>query len=283
MEVVAGREADTFAEKLFRVFCRVRYSAQERASFTRRSVSSRSASVTSPFAAWPSKTASTTARAASLVGTSSDQLWRDILTRSSKQISAVRTKLRDARSRGSELVSSPFPNEFSSRASISAERVRPRFSATRFSFSRSAGVILTPICVVFVSRSLTLRDVLPLNDASRRIGPLWIQCVAITPRLDAVNPWARLYFALLNIAERQMADRSEDVRARILAGKNVRVAPLAEAAGLSENGLRQAIAREEVTAVRVGNSVLIPAWQGALLLGIAADNSAQADAAKAAA
>ena len=80
-----------------------------------------------------------------------------------------------------------------------------------------------------------------------------------------------------------MADRTKDVRARILAGKNVRVSPMAEAAGLSENGLRQAIAREEVAAVRVGNAVLIPAWQGARLLGMAADYAAQADAGRVAA
>jgi hypothetical protein len=63
---------------------------------------------------------------------------------------------------------------------------------------------------------------------------------------------------------------NEDVRTRVMAGKNVRIDPLAEAAGISPNGLRQAIRRGEIDIVKVGRTVLIPAHVGKRLLGIAA-------------
>lgn len=59
-----------------------------------------------------------------------------------------------------------------------------------------------------------------------------------------------------------------DIRARILAGKNVPVPPLAEEVGISRNGLYQAIKRGEVESVKIGRAIFVPAHEGRRLLGI---------------
>lgn len=59
-----------------------------------------------------------------------------------------------------------------------------------------------------------------------------------------------------------------DLLARIRDGKNVRVAPLAEAIGLSRGGLYQAIEAGDVEAVKLGRAVLVPAHVARRLLGM---------------
>lgn len=59
-----------------------------------------------------------------------------------------------------------------------------------------------------------------------------------------------------------------ELLARIEAGKNVRVAPLADAIGLSRGGLYGAIEAGDVPAVKLGRAVLVPAHVAAKLLGL---------------
>lgn len=62
--------------------------------------------------------------------------------------------------------------------------------------------------------------------------------------------------------------RAADVIARIKAGKNVRLAPLAEFADLSVTALRLAVDRDEIGSVRVGRNILIPHSEAARVLGM---------------
>ena len=61
---------------------------------------------------------------------------------------------------------------------------------------------------------------------------------------------------------------SDDVFSRIKQGKNVRVAPLAEAIGMSRGGLYGAIDAGDVEAVKIGRAVFVPARVAGRLLGI---------------
>lgn len=60
----------------------------------------------------------------------------------------------------------------------------------------------------------------------------------------------------------------ENLLSRIRDGKNVRVAPLADAIGMSRGGLYGAIEAGDVEAVKIGRAVLVPARVAAHLLGI---------------
>ena len=62
-----------------------------------------------------------------------------------------------------------------------------------------------------------------------------------------------------------------DVFARIREGKNVRVAPLAEAIGMSRGGLYGAIEAGDVEAVKIGRAVFVPAHVARRLLGMKPD------------
>ena len=57
-----------------------------------------------------------------------------------------------------------------------------------------------------------------------------------------------------------------DLLKRAREGKNVKVPPLAEAAGLSLNGFYAAIRRGEIEAVRIGRAVVIPGREALRLL-----------------
>ncbi|KQS85268.1 hypothetical protein ASG32_18625 [Methylobacterium sp. Leaf361] len=59
-----------------------------------------------------------------------------------------------------------------------------------------------------------------------------------------------------------------DVFSRIREGKNVRVAPLAEAIGMSRGGLYGAIEAGDVEAVKIGRAVFVPAHVARRLLGM---------------
>lgn len=61
---------------------------------------------------------------------------------------------------------------------------------------------------------------------------------------------------------------ADDIFSRIKAGKNVRVAQLADAIGMSRGGLYGAIEAGDVEAVKLGRAVLVPARVAAKLLGI---------------
>ena len=63
----------------------------------------------------------------------------------------------------------------------------------------------------------------------------------------------------------------DDVFTRIQQGKNVRVAPLAEAIGMSRGGLYGAIEAGDVEAVKIGRAVFVPAHVARRLLGIKPD------------
>lgn len=63
-------------------------------------------------------------------------------------------------------------------------------------------------------------------------------------------------------------DAMSDLLNRIRQGKNVRVAPLADAIGMSRGGLYGAIEAGDVDAVKIGRAVLVPARVAAHLLGI---------------
>ena len=73
-----------------------------------------------------------------------------------------------------------------------------------------------------------------------------------------------------------MLDSAEakDVRARIEAGMNVRIGPLATCAGLSHQAVRLAISRGEIRAVRL--AIMIPPDEGARVLGMEAARTAVA-------
>ncbi len=60
----------------------------------------------------------------------------------------------------------------------------------------------------------------------------------------------------------------ENVRARILAGRHVKVRPLAEEIGVSPNALYEAIKRGEVAIVEIGSAKRIPPHEGRRLLGL---------------
>lgn len=62
-----------------------------------------------------------------------------------------------------------------------------------------------------------------------------------------------------------------DVFSRIREGKNVRVAPLAEAIGMSRGGLYGAIEAGDVEAVKIGRAVFVPAHVARRLLGMKPD------------
>ncbi|MDP4026335.1 hypothetical protein Q8W71_27300 [Methylobacterium sp. NEAU 140] len=62
----------------------------------------------------------------------------------------------------------------------------------------------------------------------------------------------------------------DDVFTRIKQGKNVRVAPLAEAIGMSRGGLYGAIDAGDVEAVKIGRAVFVPAHVARKLLGLPA-------------
>lgn len=61
---------------------------------------------------------------------------------------------------------------------------------------------------------------------------------------------------------------ASDVFSRIREGKNVRVAPLAEAIGMSRGGLYGAIEAGDVEAVKIGRAVFVPAHVARRLLGM---------------
>lgn len=61
---------------------------------------------------------------------------------------------------------------------------------------------------------------------------------------------------------------TDDIFSRIRQGKNVRVAPLAEAIGMSRGGLYGAIDAGDVEAVKIGRAVFVPAHVARRLLGI---------------
>ncbi|SFM62489.1 hypothetical protein [Methylobacterium pseudosasicola] len=63
----------------------------------------------------------------------------------------------------------------------------------------------------------------------------------------------------------------DDIFARIRDGKNVRVAPLAEAIGMSRGGLYGAIEAGDVEAVKIGRAVFVPAHVARRLLGMKSD------------
>lgn len=58
-----------------------------------------------------------------------------------------------------------------------------------------------------------------------------------------------------------------DILKRAREGKNVPVPPLAEAVGLSVNGLYAVCRRGEVETIRIGNRVLIPGREALRILG----------------
>jgi hypothetical protein len=60
---------------------------------------------------------------------------------------------------------------------------------------------------------------------------------------------------------------SESVLDRALAGKNVKVRPLAEAVGMSVNGLHLACRRGDVKTITIGSSIFVPASEVLRLLG----------------
>lgn len=62
--------------------------------------------------------------------------------------------------------------------------------------------------------------------------------------------------------------KAGDVFGRIEEGKNVKVAPLAEAIGLTPGGLYRAIREKEVEAITIGRAVFVPAFEARRLLGI---------------
>lgn len=66
----------------------------------------------------------------------------------------------------------------------------------------------------------------------------------------------------------------DDVFSRIKQGKNVRVAPLAEAIGMSRGGLYGAIDAGDVEAVKIGRAVFVPARVASRLLGIQSEPAA---------
>jgi hypothetical protein len=72
------------------------------------------------------------------------------------------------------------------------------------------------------------------------------------------------------MAEAQRTDPSDEVRARALAGKNVRVRPLASAAGVSPGAIYQGIKAGNVEAVSLGRAKLVTAPAARRLLGIEA-------------
>ena len=59
---------------------------------------------------------------------------------------------------------------------------------------------------------------------------------------------------------------TSEVLTRARSGLNVSVPALAQAIGVSRGGLYQAIAREEVEAVKVGRAILVPAHEARRLL-----------------
>lgn len=65
-----------------------------------------------------------------------------------------------------------------------------------------------------------------------------------------------------------------DLMRRIAEGKNVKVAALADAIGISKGGLYLAIRRGEVEAVNVGTAVFVPAREARRLLGLDAKQAA---------
>lgn len=60
----------------------------------------------------------------------------------------------------------------------------------------------------------------------------------------------------------------EEIRRRIQEGKNIRAKPLAEATGMSLSAFYAAIERQQIEAVSIGRTKLIPAHEAARLLGI---------------